>query len=323
MTSQRLLTVLLLLQSRGRATTRELAERLEVSRRTILRDVEALSAAGVPVYTERGRAGGVVLLPGFRLDLSRLEPPEVDALALAGLDGAQAGQLGLASARGRAQEKIEARRTDTGAPGLRPLDQVVLVDNSAWLSAEADGADVAELALALRRDGSLDIRYRSGDEVEPRWRHVDPYGLVAKAGQWYLVADADGRPRLYNLRRLTEWVHGPAPAHRRPGQTLATVWGELRGAVERRGDVLVTARLRADRLDLARRILGARLVEAQSGDSGRVAITVAYDEVQAVRQLLQFGDHIEVLEPPGARELVHRLAADLATRHSSSPPAPD
>ncbi len=323
MTSQRLLSVLLLLQSRGRLTAQELAERLEVSRRTILRDVDALSSAGVPVYTERGRAGGVVLLPGFRLDLSRLDPPEVDALVLAGLDAAQVGQLGLAPARARAQEKIAARRAAAAEPGLRGLADVVLVDNSAWLSAEPDGADVAELALALRRDGGLDILYRSGEEAAPRWRHVDPYGLVAKAGQWYLVADAEGEPRLYNLRRLTEWVQAPRAAHLRAGETLSTVWRQLRGTVERRGEVLVTARLRAGRLDLARRLLGGRLLEAAPAGPGQVVITVAYDEEEAVRQLLQFGDHIEVLGPPGARELVRRLAADLVSRHSTGSPAPD
>lgn len=109
MKASRLLHLLLLLQARPRITTLELAERLEVSRRTVLRDVEALSAAGVPVYAERGRSGGIVLLPSARLNASHLDPPELDVLSVAGLDSEQLERLGLSEVRESAALKIAAR----------------------------------------------------------------------------------------------------------------------------------------------------------------------------------------------------------------------
>ena len=118
MKASRLLTLLLLLQTHQRMTTGELAERLEVSRRTVLRDVEALSEAGVPVYAERGRHGGIVLLPGARLNASHLDPAEIDALLLTGLDRAGLERLGLAAAAEQAEHKLAARRgADPGRRG--------------------------------------------------------------------------------------------------------------------------------------------------------------------------------------------------------------
>jgi biotin operon repressor len=137
MKASRLLSLLLLLQTRHRVRTSELAERLEVSRRTVLRDVEELSAAGVPVYAERGRHGGIVLLPGARLDASHLEPGEMDALSVAGLDANQRDQLGLAAAHETATRKIAARQapSPSGAfPESLRLAHLIVVDNTAWLA---------------------------------------------------------------------------------------------------------------------------------------------------------------------------------------------
>lgn len=142
MKSSRLLALLLLLQTRQRMTTVELAERLEVSRRTVLRDVEALSAAGVPVYAERGRHGGIVLLPGARLNASHLDPVELDVLALTGLDPRQLATLGLGDVATSTARKLDARRAN--APATTPEDTVplralVVTDNSPWLGAGPGG----------------------------------------------------------------------------------------------------------------------------------------------------------------------------------------
>lgn len=317
--SSRLLSMLLLLQTRQRITVGELASRLEVSTRTVRRDVEALSAAGVPVYTERGRRGGVVLLPGSRVDVTRLDPPEVEALRLAGIDADQRRRLGVHEPFEMATRKMDARRGPI-APDRPPLSDLILVDNSGWFTGDGAGANVADLATDLRSLRRLSLTYRRSGETESAPRIVDPYGLVAKAGRWYLVADRDGTPKLFALSRIESWSLMPEAAVRRRDCTLQSVWTELRAATERAGGVTITARMRTSRLDLAARILGTRMVHVGSGSSGWTDIRLSYSDIQGVRQLLQFGDHIDVLEPLQARELVRSLAEDLVRRHSSTDP---
>lgn len=325
MKASRLLHLLLLLQVRQRVTTTELAERLEVSRRTILRDVEALSTAGVPVYAERGRAGGIVLLSDARLNASHLDPKELEALSLTGLDAAQLDALGLSAAHQAAAHKIAARAAATpGARGPARLADLVHVESTAWFADPGTGADVADLAWALRSRNRLRIEYRRSAEAQPSSLDVDPYGIVAKSGRWYLVADADGEGRLFALERLTDYAMLETPARLRDGETLRTAWTALKERTEASGRVRVTIRLRASRLDLARRILGSRLKTVEpsetEGQDGWRTAELHYPDLESVRQLLQFGDHLEVLSPAGARDVIHRLAKDLALRHAPRPP---
>ncbi len=317
MKASRLLHLLLLLQTRQRVTTTELAERLEVSRRTILRDVEALSAAGVPVYAERGRTGGIVLLAGARLNASHLDPGELEALSVAGLDDALLGRLGLTAAHQTASRKIAAR--EAAAPGARTaprLSDIILVDSKPWLSGAVGEVDVAELAWALRGRRRLRIEYRRSADAEASARVVDPYGLVAKASRWYLVADVEAEPRLFSLERLSSYEVLDAACRLRGGETLRTVWAALSARTESTGKVVVTARLRASRVDLARRILGSRIQTVTPDEEGWCTVTLGYPEIEAVRQLLQFGDHLEVLAPDAARQRVRELARDLVDRHA-------
>ena len=316
MKAARLLSLLLILQTRQRVTTVELAERLEVSARTILRDVEALSTAGVPVYAERGRHGGIVLLPGARLNASHLEPAELDSLSLAGLDALQRQQLGIAAAHDMAIRKIAARRA-SGATVGTSLADVVIVDNSGWLAPDSDELNIADLALTLRAHQRLRISYRRSGAEQGSTRVVDPYGLASKSGRWYLVADDDHTPKLFNLDRLEHYEALSEPAATRPDQDLRSVWGELKQRVEAPGQVRVTVRLRESRIDLALRILGTRLTEVAAGADGWRLMTVSYPDVESVRQLLQFGNHIEVLSPECARQRIAELATDLATRHAA------
>ena len=314
MKATRLLALLLLLQTRQRVSTTELAERLEVSRRTVLRDVEALSAAGVPVYAERGRHGGIVLLPGARLNASHLEPPEMEALSIAGLDRAQLAQLGLDGSRDMADRKIAARRA---ARGTGPtLADLVVVDNAGWLAPQRDTASVADLALDLLNRPRLRVRYRSSGDDRASSLVVDPYGLAAKSGRWYLVADDEQRPRLFSLERLDSYETLSEPARLRSGHDLRSVWTGLVRRTETPGRGAVRARLREDRLDLAGRILGARLEDVEPPEDGWCAVRIVYPDIESVRQLLQFGDHIEVLAPADARRRIAELASDLVRRHT-------
>ncbi|MCZ4520065.1 YafY family protein [Rhodococcus ruber] len=317
MKASRLLHLLLLLQTRPRITTTELAERMEVSRRTVLRDVEALSTAGVPVYAERGRNGGIVLLHSARLNASHLEPPELEALSVAGLDSAQLERLGLSAVWESAARKIAARQAAAPtSPNMLQLADLVLVDGTAWFADSEAAVDVSDLASALRHRGRLRIQYRRSSENQASTRVVDPYGIVAKSGRWYLVADDQGKGRLFALERLSAYEQLDAPAALRPDETLRTRWAELKEQTETRGCVSVTVRLPQNGIDLALRILGKRIQNVSDPESGLCTVVIRYPDVESVRQLLQFGDHIEVLAPETARTRIGQLAQDLVERHS-------
>ena len=318
MKASRLLHLLLLLQTRHRVTTAELADRLEVSRRTVLRDVEALSAAGVPVYAERGRNGGIVLLSNARLNASHLEPRELEALSVAGLDNEHLESLRLSAVHASAALKIAARQN--AAPGLSShplLSELVLVDSSAWLADSSPRLNVADLISALRLKHRMRIEYRRSSEEQASSLVVDPYGIVAKSGRWYLIADEQGTARLFSLERLSAFEALDTPVVLRPDETLRSVWATLKERTESPGRLSVIANLRKSRLDLARRVLGSRIREVSCAESEWCTVVIRYPDIESVRQLLQFGNHIEVLAPAAARERICQLAHDLVERHST------
>lgn len=316
---QRLLAMLVALRASRQLTAEELAEQFGVSRRTILRDVEALAAADVPVVAERGRYGGITLLPGMTVDVDRLTGTEADVLELIGVDVARAWQLGVDAAARSAAQKLAARRPrrpdhDRSRHPLA-LTEVVVIDNAPWFAPQ-EPADLAALVVDVRQGRRLRIAYRSSGRGAARERVVDPYGVASRGGRWYLVADADGQPRMFALTRLSAWTVLDENRRIRPGATLAEVARDLAAALEDRHEVIVTALLAGDREDIARRILGSRLRSVEPADDAeRVRITVGYDQLDGVRQLLQFGDHIEVVDPPEARRLVAHLAEVIARRH--------
>ncbi|MGX7757555.1 helix-turn-helix transcriptional regulator [Streptomyces angustmyceticus] len=343
MKADRLLSILLLLQTRGRVPAGELAERLEVSTRTVYRDIESLSASGVPVYAERGRHGGIALLPGFRTDVTGLTTDEARALFILAARGAHTA-LGLDEALGSALRKVMAALPAPHRPAAELAGRRILVDPDKWLSGPRPAVDLGELHTAVFTDRRLRIRYRHSGETRLRTYTVDPYGLVAKAGTWYLVADRRGRPQLFRADRVTSAALTDAPVRRRAGAELAGVWQQLRRQVEERpAQVRVVARIRRDRVDLAVRILGPALTgpprTGDGGDSGNggatdgtgtgaeagtgsdwAVIELAYPVIGAVRQLLQFGDSLEVLDPPEARRVMAEGAAALTAVYADDRP---
>ncbi|POX63935.1 DNA-binding transcriptional regulator [Streptomyces sp. Ru62] len=303
MKSDRLLSILLLLQTRGRVPAPELADRLEVSVRTIYRDVESLSAAGVPVYAERGRHGGIELLPGFRTDVTGLTADESRALFILAAQGAHAA-LGLDAALGSALRKVMAALPAPHRPAAEVTSRRVLVDATRWKSGPRQAADLDVLQDAVFSDRRLRLRYRHSGEREPRTYTVDPYGLVAKAGVWYLVADRRGRPRLFRADRVRAARLLDEPVRRRPGVELADAWELLRRQVEEReNEIEVTVRVRRELLDMFQRMAAAQLTAPpeDDGTSEWVTARLAYPVLRAVRQLLAFSDRVEILDPPEAR----------------------
>lgn len=323
MKSDRLLSILLLLQTRARVPADELARRLEVSTRTIYRDVESLSAAGVPVYAERGRHGGIRLLPGFRTDVTGLTSDESRALFVLVAQSAHSAHtaLGLDNALGSALRKVMAALPAPHRPAAELTSRRVLVDPDRWLSGARPAVDLGILSTAVFSDRRLRIRYRHGGGTSTHNYTVDPYGLVAKAGTWYLVADRRGRPQLFRVDRVLGANVTEAPVQRRPGVELADAWDVLRRQVEERPTgVRVSARVRGSRFELFRRIVGPFVLDdpgpAGSGteDAGSdewVPVTLAYPVLTAVRQLLQFGADVEVLEPAAARAELAGAAASV------------
>ncbi|WP_327688556.1 transcriptional regulator [Streptomyces tubercidicus] len=348
MKSSRLLSIVLLLQTRGRVPAAELAERLEVSTRTVYRDIEALSAAGVPVYAERGRHGGIALLPGFRTDVTGMTTDEARALFILAAQGAHSA-LGLDDALRSALQKVMAALPAPHRPAAELAGRRILVDPDKWATRPSSAAtgptgrratvDLDVLHTAVFTDLRLRIRYRHSGETRLRTYTVDPYGLVAKAGTWYLVADRRGRPQLFRADRVASATLTEVPVRRRAGVELAEVWQLLRRQVEHRpAEVRVTARIRRERLDLAVRILGGALtgpprtgdddgagdgdgsgggVRDGSGGGDWATLDLAYPVLPAVRQLLQFGDSLEVLAPPEARRVMAEAAAAVTAVYAA------
>ncbi|WP_416973112.1 helix-turn-helix transcriptional regulator [Streptomyces sp. 4F14] len=320
MKSERLLSILLLLQTRDQVPAHELAARLEVSERTIYRDVESLSAAGVPVYTERGRHGGIRLLPGFRTDVTGLTADESRALFVLAAQGAHEA-LGLDSALGSALRKVMAALPAPHRPAAEVTSRRILVDATRWWGGEAKAVDLDILQDAVFTDRRLRLRYRHSGTTDPRTYTVDPYGLVAKAGVWYLVADRRGRPQLFRADRIQSAKQLADPVQRRPGVELADAWQVLRRQVEERPDgIEVVVRVRRDWIDFFLRLAAAQLAAPQeeldlSGEW--VTVRLTYNQLAATCHLLMFSDRVEVLSPPEVRAQLREALASLTALYAA------
>jgi predicted DNA-binding transcriptional regulator YafY len=311
--ADRLLSILLLLQTRGQVPARELAERLEVSVRTVYRDVEALSAAGVPVWAERGRTGGIRLLAGYRTDVTGLTSDEAQALFVLAADGIH-DALGLGTAIGSALRKVMAALPAPHRPAAARTSERILVDPARWMGGDPADVELGELQRAVFTDLRLRLTYRHSGASEPSRYTVDPYGLVSKAGVWYLVADLDGAPRLFRADRVQASAAAEdQPVRRRPGQGLAEVWAVLRDTVERVPDELrVLLRVRESRWYLFARMHGTKLTGPPvRADDGWVRAEVGFRALAAVRALLPFGVDLEILGPPAARAALAEVAAEI------------
>jgi predicted DNA-binding transcriptional regulator YafY len=321
--SGRLLEILLLLQARGQVTAGELAERLEVSPRTIYRDAEALSSAGVPIYTERGRAGGIRLLPGYRTDVTGLTADEARALFVLSTGGAQE-DLGLGTAARSAILKVMRAVPEPFRPAATATSQRILVDPAGWMRTVEPTGQLGVLQAAVFTDRRVRLGYRSSGQRALRERVVDPYGLVCKAGVWYLVADQGGEPRLFRVSRVDSVLADETPVRRRDGVELAGLWEALRRQVEERpAGVAVVARVRRERLDMFRRICAANLAEdagdagdGEGADAGWVVVGLRFAAVPAARTLLSFGGDVEVVSPTAVRADLVAAAASVIARYA-------
>src|SRR5215208_1522243 len=230
MRASRLLSILLLLQTRGRMTAQALADELEVSVRTVYRDVDSLSAAGVPVYADRGPDGGYQLLDGYRTRLTGMTADEAEALFLAGIPG-PAAELGLGTVVAAARLKVLASLpTELRARASRLVERFHL-DAAAWYHADEPVPFLGPLSEAVWESQRIEIGYNRGDKTVDRI--LDPLGLVLKAGVWYLVAAADGQPRTYRVSRVARVASLDERFERPESYDLGAFWTESSAAYER------------------------------------------------------------------------------------------
>ena len=310
--------MLLLLQARGRVTAAELAQRLEVSPRTVYRDAEALSSAGVPIYTERGRAGGIALLPGYRTDVTGLTRDEARALFVLTTGGVHE-DLGLGAAARSAILKVMRAVPAPFQPAAAATSQRILVDPAGWMRGREAAGSLGVLQAAVFSERRLRLRYRSSGQREASERVVDPYGLVCKAGIWYLVADQEGEARLFRVSRVVSAAVDEAPVRRRDGVELGALWEELRRQVEERpAEVRVVVRVRRQWLDMFLRMNATHLVEGHSpgdGDDEWVVVQLRFPAVMAARTLLSYGANAEVVSPPEVRADLAQVAAEVVAQY--------
>ncbi|HEX4212610.1 MAG TPA: WYL domain-containing protein [Candidatus Dormibacteraeota bacterium] len=317
MRGDRLLAILLLLQGHGRLTAADLAERLEVSERTIYRDLDALGTAGVPVVAERGRGGGISLVEGYRTDLTGLS--ETEARALFSFGGPEVvAPLGLGEELEGALRKLMAALPAGQRPGAARARDRLLVDTARWRHDPEALPELGALQDAVWRDERVRIRYRRGGGGEVHERSVDPYGLVVKAGAWYLLAAVEGSLRIYRVSRI-EAVSGTGETFSRPaGFDLAEAWAEERSRFEDSSPGFTCeVAVEADTLGLFLRVVSAQLTEpaerlaARRGRRSRLRLRFpVLGAAQA--SLLSFGARIEVLDPPELRRAMGEASAETA-----------
>ncbi|GAA0455968.1 YafY family protein [Streptomyces olivaceiscleroticus] len=309
MRAARLIKMVLLLQSRPSMTGAELARELEVSERTVARDVLSLSEAGIPVYADRGRTGGYRLVGGYRTRLTGLGRSEAEALFLSGVPAALR-ELGLADAASAARLKVSAALLPELRDAATGAAQRFHLDAPGWYQEPTTPELLPAIAEALWDDRVLTARYdRKGTEVT---RVLEPYGLVLKAGVWYLAAratDGRGTHRVYRVDRFVDAVPGDDRFVRDPDFDLPAFWAERAAQFAR--SILrdeVTVRLSAAgarRLPhVTDRVAAQEALDAAPGpdDQGRITVTLAVESPDvACSQLLGLGPEAEVLAPPELR----------------------
>ena len=307
MRASRLVSLLLLLQTRGQLTVAELAERLEVSERTVQRDAQALAIAGVPIVSVRGPAGGYRLDRGYRTRLTGLDASEVEALFVG-----PAAELGLGHELAAARLKLLASLPAELQERAGRAEQLFHVDSRGWFREQERVPHLAVIAGALWRGRRLDIRYREGASIVSR--RLDPLGLISKVGVWYLLAKRRGEERVYRVSRIVSARERAEPSVRPEGFELAAAWAHRSEAFER-GHRRLEVTLRVPRSQV-RYLRAARIVE----DGERPTVIAQYEGVDhALHSLLAYGPLAEVLAPQALRERIGAAAAKTAALYVKGP----
>jgi predicted DNA-binding transcriptional regulator YafY len=313
MRADRLLSILMLLQIRGHMTARELAERLEVSERTIYRDIEALSVAGIPVYAERGPGGGCMLAAGYRTNLTGLTEAEVRTLFLPGMSAPLA-DLGVSKALEAGMLKLLAALPSAQRRDVEHARQRLYMDAVGWFHSNEAVPFLQTLQEAVWRDHKVQIRYRkkNGEITE---RIIDPLGLVAKAGIWYLVAVSHGDLRVFRVSRVREAILTDEACQRPPDFDLETYWAAWSAELQTQSPWYpIKVRVSPAFVPILPQVLGETvhdLIEQADppDEEGWITMPLVFSSFERARSsILGFGTMVEVLEPLELRQSVITFA---------------
>lgn len=315
MRAERLLAVVMLLKTHGRMTAAQLAAELDVSERTVLRDIDALSVSGIPVYAERGRHGGFALVPGYRTDLTGLTPAEAASL-LAG--GGRLHSPELASA----MRKVAAAIPDAYRPDAMRAATRVLVRPEGFVRAAEPLGALGPVQQAVFDGRRIRMRYRRPGADAATERTVDPVGLVVAGDVWYLVANSAGAERMYRVSRMSDVEVLDERAERDDDVDLDAIW-ERRRTDFRAGFEQVSVRVMCadDRSLSAMQAKAYSTVVHEVGDDGTVLATVTFiGERHAINVLWSAEFDVEVLEPAQIRDALLDRARRRICRHGDEQP---
>ncbi len=319
MRADRLLSLLMLLQTRGQMTAVSLAQELEVSERTIYRDINALGAAGVPIYGEPGRDGGYSLLDSYRTQLTGLNEGEVRALFMMRLPDALA-QLGLSQELKAAMLKLTAALPAARREDEEKVRQRFHLDSTPWHQAETAVPHLQTIHQAVWQSQKLYVTYRLPFHAINVQHLVEPYGLVAKASAWYLVYHRDG----FRVHRVADLLAAQAAGEsfpRQPDFDLAAFWQDWCAQQETNRSLYpVTVRVAPHFIAELPRYFGNQVDDQfiSSATNGGVTLTLHFESLGAARaQLLGFGHAIKVLEPRALRASIHDYALQIAALYQN------
>ncbi len=321
MRADRLLSILMLLQARGRLTAQKLADELEVSVRTIYRDLDALSAAGVPVYAERGPGGGCALLDSYRTTLTGLTQDEVRALFMLSIPAPLA-ELGVGQELKAALLKLSAALPVTRRPDEERARQRIHLDSAGWSETKEPVPYLQTIHRAVWQDRKLHLTYRLLFDAQVGWL-VEPYGLVAKASVWYLVCARNGHFRVCRISRVLDASLSDDTFERDPDFELAAFWQAWCAEVEEnRNAYPVTVRVAPQLIPWLPRLFGEQIHEtlAQTGPpdaEGWIRLALPFETHEDARdRILGFGRAMEVLEPQALRKAMLDYATQIVALYT-------
>jgi predicted DNA-binding transcriptional regulator YafY len=321
MLASRLLSILMLLQTRGRMSATALAREFEVSVRTVHRDIDQLSAAGVPVFAERGRNGGFQLMDGYRTNLTGLTQSEAETLFLAGLPGPMA-QLGLAETLSAARLKVMAALPAKVQPGAERIAARFHLDPVAWFRGAEPLPSLQAVARAVWSERHLALRYRRAGQSALKQLKLGPLGLVLKGGIWYLVAQNGKVVRTYRVSAIFDAAILDENFARPGDFDLPAYWRKASRDYEA-GLYLEAAAVRLSPKGIGRlEALGPTVMEAARKSASRpdrrgwVRCTLPIETVAVgVRELLRLGEDVEIEGPPALREAMESTLSAMLMRH--------
>lgn len=318
MRADRLLAMLMMLQSRGKMTAQTLADELEVSRRTVLRDVVALSIAGVPIYAEGGHGGGIALDENYRVSLNGLKEAEVRALFISS-NAKLLRDIGLGEAAESSLPKLFAALPILHQQAVEHIRQRIHIDPLWWWHEDQPLPFWAELQRAIDQDCHIRVTYEhyDGEVVE---RVLEPYSLVAKASMWYLIARRDGQFRTYRVARFHNVTVLDTYFPRQEDFDLASYWqSHMPEFVATLSQYTFTLRIDSDRMSFARWYTPGRCeIIEPSDDTGWLTARFHVESVDlAMIFVLGFGTQAIIIEPPELREAVLKLAEDIQRHYKN------